>query len=62
YDYKQSSNLFNLDSLYRKLPKKAFIKGKKQELEMVMMYYWLYSIEGDEDYWEEYMNKINNAI
>ncbi|NLK34360.1 MAG: hypothetical protein GX301_02765 [Gracilibacteraceae bacterium] len=27
YDYKQKSNLFNLDSLYRKMPKKSFIKG-----------------------------------
>ncbi|GAA0815710.1 MULTISPECIES: hypothetical protein [Clostridium] len=29
YDYKQKSNLFNLDSLYRKMPKKAFVKGSK---------------------------------
>lgn len=54
YDFKQKSNLFNIDSLYRKLPKKAFVKGRKQELEILMMYQWLHSIERDEDYWQEY--------
>lgn len=58
YDYKQKSNLFGLDSLYRKMPKKAFIRGRKQELEIVMMYCWLNRIEGDNDYWEEYSNKV----
>lgn len=60
YDYtiKQKSNLFNIDSLYRKMPKKIFIKGKKQELEILMMYYWLHSLEGDdENYWDEYLEK-----
>jgi hypothetical protein len=33
--------------LYRKNPKKPFIKGKKQELEMLFMYYWLNDMEGD---------------
>jgi hypothetical protein len=54
YDYKQMRNLFNLDSLYRQMPKKAFIKGKKQEFEILMMDYWLYSIEGDKEYWQVY--------
>lgn len=59
YDYKKESNLFNIDSLYRKLPKKAFIKGRKQELEILMMYYWLTYIEGDEDgYWNEYLSRL----
>ena len=59
YDYKQKTNLFNLDSLYRDMPKKAFIRGKKQEFEIIMMYYWLNNIEGDKDeYWQEYLEKI----
>lgn len=59
YDIRQKSNLFNLDSLYRKMPKKAFIKGRKQELEVLMMYYWINTIVGDEDeYWEEYLEKV----
>lgn len=62
YDYKQKSNLFNLDSLYRKIPKKAFIKGRKQELEILMMYYWLHSIESDKDnYWKTYLELIRNG-
>lgn len=63
YDIKQKSNLFNLDSLYRKMPKKSFVKGRKQEFEVIMMYYWLNSIEGDDDgYWEEYLAKVLPSI
>ncbi|WP_010245803.1 hypothetical protein [Acetivibrio cellulolyticus] len=58
YDYKQKSNLFNLDSLYRKMPKKLFIKGRKQELEILFMYYWLHEMEGDNDYWQEYLEAV----
>jgi len=60
YDYKQKSNLFNLNSLYRRISDKPFIKGKKQHLEAIMMYFWLHHIEGDEEnYWQEYMSKIS---
>jgi len=59
YDYKQKSNLFNLDNLYKRLPKKAFIRGKKQLFEIIFMYDWLHSIVGDEEnYWQEYMEKV----
>jgi hypothetical protein len=58
YDYKQKSNLFNLDSMYRRMPKKPFIKGRKQELEILFMYQWLHNIEGDNDYWPEYLSKV----
>lgn len=58
YDIKQKSNLFNLDSLYRKMPKKSFTKGRKQEFEILMMYHWLHSMEGDDEgYWQEYLEK-----
>ena len=60
YDYKQKSNLFGLDALYRRMPKKSFLKGRKQELEIVMMYCWLHCIETDNDYWEEYSDKVFN--
>ncbi|MDD7794787.1 hypothetical protein [Clostridium sp. 'White wine YQ'] len=62
YDYKQKSNLFNLDSLYRKMPKKSFIKGRKQELEILLMYYWLHDMEGDNDYWYEYLDVVLPAL
>ncbi|WP_333593662.1 hypothetical protein [Anaerospora hongkongensis] len=57
YNYRQKSNLFNLDSLYRKMPKKPYTKGRKQEFEIIMMYYWIHSIGGDNEYWEEYAAK-----
>lgn len=58
YNYKQKTNLFNLNTLYTRISKKPFIKGKKQYLEIIMMYIWLHSIWGDEDnYWDEYMGK-----
>lgn len=58
YDYKQKKNLFNIDSVYSKVSSKSFIKGRKQELELLIMYYWLHSIENDEEYWVEYTSRV----
>jgi hypothetical protein len=59
YDFKQKTNLFNLNMLYTRTSKKTFMKGKKQYLEIIMMYIWLNQIWGDEEkYWEEYSNKV----
>ena len=60
YNYKNGSNLFNIDSLYRNMPKKPFTKGKKQEFEILFMYYWLHEIDSDDDYWQEYLDKVLN--
>ncbi|WP_317956387.1 hypothetical protein [Paenibacillus chitinolyticus] len=58
YDYKQKSNLFNLNPLFTRISGKPYIKGKKQYLEIIMMYFWIHQIEGDEDnYWQEYLEK-----
>ena len=55
YDCRPEDNRFNINELYRRLPKKQFIKGKKQDLEAVMMYIWLFELVGrDEDFWPEY--------
>lgn len=63
YDIKQKSNLFNLDSLYRRMPKKSFTKGRKQEFEILMMYYWAQQLVGDDDgYWQEYLEKTLPAL
>lgn len=56
YDYKQKNNLFNINLLYRRL-NKSFIRGKKQYLEILLMYCWLHEIESDENYWHEYLSK-----
>ena len=58
YDYKQKSNLFGIDLLYRNMPKKRFIKGRKQELEAIIMYCWLHGVTSDNDYWEEYSQNV----
>ena len=58
YDYRQKRNLFNINSFYTKISKKPFIRGHKQELEALMMYYWLHDIVADEEYWNEYIEKI----
>ncbi len=58
YDYKQKNNLFNLDSLYRSMPKKSFVKGKKQHFEAVLLYCWLRQVEPDDEYWVTYLNII----
>lgn len=58
YDYKQKSNLFNLDTLYRNMPKKSFTRGKKQEFEVLLMYCWLHQIQGDNEYWDMYLENV----
>jgi hypothetical protein len=58
YDYKQKSNLFGLDSIYRGMPKKSFVRGKKQELEATLMYCWLHGVERDDEYWCEYSQTV----
>lgn len=55
YDYKRKTNVFDIDGFYSRFENKPFIKGKKKQLEILMMHFWLYSIEGDDDYWKEYL-------
>jgi hypothetical protein len=62
YDYTQKTNLFNLDSLYRNMPKKPYTRGKKQEFEIIIMYYWLYSMVSDDDYWQKYLLRVLPSI
>lgn len=58
YDYKQKTNLFNINSLHRRISNKPFIRGKKQFLEILLMYCWIHEIDGDESYWQEYITKV----
>ena len=48
YDFRQGRNLFNINSLYIKIPKKPFTKRRKQEFEILMMYFWLHQMVGDD--------------
>lgn len=58
YDYKNLSNVFNVDQLYRDIPKKKFIRGKKQELEILMMYYCTQQHGHDVEFWHVYLKKL----
>ena len=58
YDFRQKNNLFGLDMLYRNMPKKVFVKGKKQEFEAVLMYYYCHEWDRQEEYWEEYSGML----
>lgn len=62
YDYKQKSNLFNLDTLYRNMPKKSFTRNRKQHFETLLLYCWLHYWENDEDYWNEYMDVVSLSL
>ena len=51
---------FNIDEIYASRMINANSKGKKQEFETLLMYYWLNDIVGDDDnYWNEYLNKVS---
>lgn len=59
YDYKQKENLFAIDDLYRRMPKKTFTNGKKQFFETVLLYcYILNCDDSDEEYWQEYLEMV----
>ncbi|SDJ01092.1 hypothetical protein [Alteribacillus bidgolensis] len=58
YDIKQKSNLFNMNLFYKKVSNKPFIKGKKQFIEILLMWFWLQEIDDSQkEYWEEYLEK-----
>jgi len=45
------------------MPVKSFIKGRKQELEILFMYYWLHDLEGDDEgYWQQYLSNVLPAL
>ena len=59
YDYKNCEDLFNINDLYENMSYKSFILGKKQELEVLLMYYWIHFFVDDDKYWYTYMKKVN---
>ncbi len=58
YDYKGDGERFGLNTLYRNMPKKDFIKGKKQAFEAALMYVWTHQEVSDEQLWEEYQTQL----
>ncbi|WP_369282176.1 hypothetical protein [Oscillibacter sp. GMB15532] len=62
YNYKNLDNLFNIDQLYRNIPKKKFIRGKKQELEVLMMYYCKQQHGHDNEFWRFYLKELGLEV
>ncbi|TXK80663.1 hypothetical protein [Paenibacillus sp. N3.4] len=56
YNHRYNDNPFNMDVLYRENEHRPFINGRKGELEMLIMYVWVFEDASDEDYWPEYVN------
>ena len=57
--------MFFIDGLYEKIKHIPYIEGRKKELEIMMMNYWLTNIVGNESYWKEYINndqEVNNIV
>ena len=62
YDCRPDDNRFNINDLYRRLPKKPFIKGNKKRLEAVMMYSWINEVgTGEKEYWKEYCDEFDRT-
>ncbi|MEW8994385.1 hypothetical protein [Clostridium sp.] len=55
YDYRYQENPFNINDIYLRNEHREFIKGRKGELEMLIMYFWLDDEVKDMDYWPEYV-------
>ena len=56
YDYRYQDNPFNINDIYNRNKHREFIADHKGELEMLIMYYWLFEDVHDQDYWPEYVN------
>ncbi len=62
YDYSKSDvNLFGIDTLFRDVPKHPFLRGKKQEMLTLIIYYGIAPGRTNEEanaYWNNYLSKI----
>ena len=56
YDYRYQENPFDINDIYARNEHREFIKDHKGELEMLIMYYWLFEDVCDSDYWPEYVS------
>lgn len=56
YNHRYNENPFGIDDVYEDNQHRPFIEGKKGELEMLLMYVWLFEDVMDTDYWPEYVN------
>ena len=64
YDFLKSDvNLFGIDIIYRDMPRHPFLRGKKQEMLTLLLYYGINPEHADDEesaYWEKYLTKLKN--
>lgn len=56
YNHRYNDNPFEIDSIYNDNKHRSFIEGRKYELEMLIMYDWIFYTIDDSEYWPEYVN------
>lgn len=56
YEYRYQENPFDINAIYERNKGRAFLGGMKGELEMLIMYSWLFFAINDQDSWPEYVN------
>lgn len=61
YNHRYNSNPFAIDTIYRENSHRPFIEGHKGELEMLIMYKWIFRWIEDAEYWPEYVNLCVNT-
>lgn len=49
YNYKNKTNLFNINGYYSRFGNRPFLKGKKKSIEILMMFIWLGDVNGEDD-------------
>ncbi len=56
YNHRYNDNPFGLEEIYKDNSHRPFIHDRKGELEMLIMYAWLFEEVKDTEYWPEYVN------
>ncbi|SHI78399.1 hypothetical protein [Propionispora hippei] len=57
YDCKSSDHdLFEINALYERVKDLPFLINRKLELEILLMYTWLWQVSGDKKYWPVYLS------
>lgn len=56
YNHRYNDNPFDIDEVYQNNAHRPFINGRKGELEMLIMYSWIFNWMNDPEYWPEYVN------
>jgi hypothetical protein len=56
YNHRYNDDAFTIGNIYKENEHRPFIMGKKGELEMLIMYDWIFYQVDDQEYWPEYVN------